>query len=98
MTTKHEYEDEINKSKMQLLENINDIPTALKERDYIRARILLNRSKDLLERIVDIASIPDFKQAKVIQVSGDSGTSLKKSTRPRKPARSEDLGVPYIPE
>jgi RNA-binding protein YhbY len=95
MTTKHEYEDEINKSKMQMLENINDIPTALKERDYIRARILLNRSKDLLERIVDITSVPKHK---VIQVSGDSGTSMKKATRPRKSARSEDLEVPYIPD
>ena len=73
MTTKHQYDDEINNSKMQLLENINDIPTALKERDYIRARILLNRSKDLLERIVDITSVPTHK---VIQVSGDSGTSM----------------------
>ena len=84
MTAKHQYEDEINKSKIQLLENINDIPTALKEKDYIRARILLNRSKDLLERIVDIVSVPTHK---VIQVSGDSGTSMKKSNRPRKPAR-----------
>jgi len=90
MATKHQYEDEINKRKVEIIESINDIPTALKEKDYIRVRILLNRSKDLLEKIVDIASIPDFKTATVIQVNvpyierDEAGTPINKLPQKRK--------------